>query len=892
MKSFGITSWPRLLALVGVVVGALTTFGRATGSRRLLLAAVALILLGMAANPAFADHLPVNSDPDTTGPGLESFAITPTSVDVRVSNATITATAHITDDKSGVEFVSVSYLSPTGRDSISFGFSSGNRTSGSAHVGDYRTTTTIDTNRESGIWTVWSAFTRDVVGNTRSYTAAEVRALGAVDFTVQSNRDATPPQVTAVRVTPSQLDVSSADGFMSFEWDATDAGGSGVFYTLISLTSPSGRQRIVGQAVTRTTGLTEATLQGDGTTSTYNGSYNAGERGLAQYSEPGVWTVNYVQVLDYARNYTTYQGAALAAIMPSPFFEVISNPTDLVEPSISAFRFSPTSIDVSTGPATVTVEFDVLDELSGVQAAWLTFRSPTIAASPPYLQRTASFSQYLSDLRITAGTVSGSVTFPRYDRGGDWTVVQVCVVDEVKHQRCYTGDALKILGPTEFTVISNRLTLTPEADENPVGTQHTVTATLSNQDGPLSGRTILFNVTGVNSASGSGTTDGSGQATFTYTGTNVGSDTITACHDGNTNGVCETAELKATATKAWVRSAAPATLVLTPPSDTNRAGEQHCVTATVKDAFGNPTPGIKVVFSVSGANTAGGTVTTNASGQASFCYTGTNVGEDAITAFADSDGNGSRGLTEPSGAAAKTYVAAAPATLVLSPATASNVVGTEHCVTATVKDAFGNPVSGVTVRFTVTGSRTTAGSKVTNAGGQATFCYNGPELPGADVIRAYADSDNDSVQDVGEPAGAATKTWILPASTPLCQVSITNGGRITANNGDKATFGGNAQVPKSGQPKGNEEYQDHGPAANLNVKSTKILAVTCSADKKQATIYGQATINGSGSYLFKIDVKDVAEPGVGKDTYRILLSSGYDSGERTLESGNIQIRIG
>ena len=95
--------------------------------------------------------------------------------------------------------------------------------------------------------------------------------------------------------------------------------------------------------------------------------------------------------------------------------------------------------------------------------------------------------------------------------------------------------------------------------------------------------------------------------------------------------------------------------MLTPATDTNRAGEEHCVTATVKDAFGNPTPGIKVVFSVSGANAAGGTVTTDASGQGVFCYTGTKVGADAISAFADTDGDESRGLTEPSGAAAKTW---------------------------------------------------------------------------------------------------------------------------------------------------------------------------------------------------------------------------------------------
>ena len=119
-----------------------------------------------------------------------------------------------------------------------------------------------------------SAFTRDVVGNTRSYTEAEARALGAVDFTVQSNRDATPPQVSAVRVTPSQLDVSSGDGFATFEWDATDLGGSGVWVTQISLTSPSGRQRISAQGFVSTAGVAAITLQGDGLTSTPTGTFN------------------------------------------------------------------------------------------------------------------------------------------------------------------------------------------------------------------------------------------------------------------------------------------------------------------------------------------------------------------------------------------------------------------------------------------------------------------------------------------------------------------------------------------------------------------------------------------------------------------------------------------
>ena len=154
------------------------------------------------------------------------------------------------------------------------------------------------------------------------------------------------------------------------------------------------------------------------------------------------------------------------------------------------------------------------------------------------------------------------------------------------------------------------------------------------------------------------------------------------------------------------------------------------------------------------------------------------------------------------------------------------------------------------------------------------------------MIRAFADTNNNGTQDVGEPSDTATKVWVLPTSTPGCKV--TYGGRITAANGDKATFGGNANVRASG-PSGEEEYQDHGAAADLNVHSIEVQSVTCSADGKSASIFGTATINGSGSVNFRIDVTDNGEPGAGSDTYRIRLSTGYDSGEQTLTGGNVQV---
>jgi hypothetical protein len=336
----------------------------------------------------------------------------------------------------------------------------------------------------------------------------------------------------------------------------------------------------------------------------------------------------------------------------------------------------------------------------------------------------------------------------------------------------------------ELTAAKNfTLTLEPQTDENPVGSPHTVTATLKESGNPEVGAKILFSVTGANTAAGAGVTDANGQATFTYTGTNLGTDTITACYDANSNAVCDSGELTATATKRWV------------------------------------------------------------------------VGP--------------------------------PAKLTLSPKTATNPVDSQHCVTATVQDAANNPVPNIIVRFSVTGSVTTSGQATTNASGQATFCYTGPALPGADAIHAYADTNNNGTQDPGEPSDDATKTWILPVTTPGCEIKITNGGWIIANNTDQASFGGNAKADADGNVTGNEEYQDRGPVQPFNLHGN-VLVIVCGTDGKSATIFGEATIDGSGSNIYRIDVTDNAEPGKGADTYRMRVNT-YDSGNQVLRGGNIQV---
>jgi Big-like domain-containing protein len=224
----------------------------------------------------------------------------------------------------------------------------------------------------------------------------------------------------------------------------------------------------------------------------------------------------------------------------------------------------------------------------------------------------------------------------------------------------------------------------------------------------------------------------------------------------------------------------------------------------------------------------------------------------------------------------------------LTPQQATNPVGTPHTLTATLTDQAGNPRPNVLVTFQVTGANAGAtgtcnpASCQTDANGQVTFTYTGTTA-GQDQITACF-----TPQGGGSPVCSpqATKTWTGGPQPGGAGCKVTGGGQITAANGDKANFGGNAHPGTP--PKGQLQYTDHGPATPMKVKSISVEQITCSADRTQATIKGKATIDGQGSFDYQIDVKDLGEPGK-NDTYRIRLSNGYDSGEQTLNGGNIQI---
>jgi hypothetical protein len=123
-----------------------------------------------------------------------------------------------------------------------------------------------------------------------------------------------------------------------------------------------------------------------------------------------------------------------------------------------------------------------------------------------------------------------------------------------------TATALAILYPAAAqaaddptTAADYTLTLTP-GWHNPIpGTTHTLTATVTAQEGaaqPIGG-TVLFTVTGANTGQGGPATLGEdATAAFAYAGS-WGDDTVDACFDINSNDACDAGEPAAQAYVSW-----------------------------------------------------------------------------------------------------------------------------------------------------------------------------------------------------------------------------------------------------------------------------------------------------------------------------------------------------
>src|SRR3990172_2022426 len=114
---------------------------------------------------------------DLTAPDLAEFSFSPSTIDTSAADATVTVTARIVDGQSGFSSTFLQFRSPTTQSRFAF-LGSGNRISGTANDGVYRTTVAFPRFSASGTWTAGFSSLTDTLGNSRALSKADLAAAG------------------------------------------------------------------------------------------------------------------------------------------------------------------------------------------------------------------------------------------------------------------------------------------------------------------------------------------------------------------------------------------------------------------------------------------------------------------------------------------------------------------------------------------------------------------------------------------------------------------------------------------------------------------------------------------------------------------------------------------
>ncbi|GAA2460224.1 choice-of-anchor L domain-containing protein [Streptomyces macrosporus] len=401
-----------------------------------------------------------------------------------------------------------------------------------------------------------------------------------------------------------------------------------------------------------------------------------------------------------------------------------------------------------------------------------------------------------------------------------------------------------------------QLDLSPAEATMDTGTDHTVTATLGEigaESPAVPDAPILFQTSGAHAVSGSDTTDAAGKATFTYTGTTVGVDSISACYDIDGNGACGANEPFASAKATWKN---------TPPENdpggpySGAEGSAIALDATASDVNGDPLTHKWTYEPVSGVD-AGAACAFGDDSALKTTVTCTDDGEYRLKLTTDD------GVNSPVfNTADLTVTNAAPSIGGVSTPVDPVAVGTPVSLEADYTDPGANDTHTASVDWgdgstsdpTATGGEVD-GSHTYTAAGIYTICLTVTDDDGASDKKC---SPNYVV--VYDPtAGFVTGGgWIdVPEGSYPADPSVSGPGR----------FGFVSKYQKGATtPNGQTQFQFK--AGSMNFHSTSYDWLVVSGSK--AIYKGTGTINGEGGYRFLVSVVDADKNG-GSDTYRIKI---------------------
>jgi len=283
------------------------------------------------------------------------------------------------------------------------------------------------------VWTAPSPLTAD---GSVSCTVADATGLTTVKTFTITAIDTLAPTLAAFSFTPTAVDVSSAGAFVTVTATVTDD-LSGFKEAIFMFADPSGTQ-LEPCAMYKPTGSSGLR--------SYSGTCTVE---LSQHSLAGAWKVTQVLLTDEADNVihltTAEQVAALGFAVD---LAVTSSDADVAGPVITAFAFSPSTIDTSAASVTVTASFTITDDKSGIWDAGVRLASPSGGQSQECNLNDGGTSSL-------SHTASCTMVFPHNSEAGVWTVTWVYATDNVFHDTWMLPADLAAAGlPSGITVAS------------------------------------------------------------------------------------------------------------------------------------------------------------------------------------------------------------------------------------------------------------------------------------------------------------------------------------------------------------------------------------------------------------------------------------------------------
>jgi len=439
-------------------------------------------------------------------------------------------------------------------------------------------------------------------------------------------------------------------------------------------------------------------------------------------------------------------------------------------------------------PAGTTINF-TLTNGNGATAAFVGPNSCTTVGA------TGSCTVVISS--PTPGTTSVHATT-------DVTVNGVSLHRETNGVGANSGDANK-------NWVDANIQITPQNATNPVNTNHTLTGHVNVNDGTgfvnaPAGTVITFSLSNAGGAtatfvgpSSCTTVGATGSCTVVISSPTAGTTTINASTNVTVGGVSLTRTTNGVgansgpATKIWQNP--QANIQITPPTASNEIGTNHTLTGHVNVSidgvnFTNAPAGTVINFTLANSNGATAAFvgpascsTVGATGSCTVVISSPTPGSTTIHASSDPVVSGvtlhveTNGQGANSGDANKNWV---DANIQITPANATNPVGTNHTLTGHVNvnpgNGFVNAPDGTVITFALSNAGGATAvfvgpSSCTTAGGtgSCTVVISSPTAGTTTVNASTTVSVNGvsltrTTNGVGANSGPATKIWLQPAA--------------------------------------------------------------------------------------------------------------------------------